>query len=131
MTSKVLGTALGVSVAGGALLLLALRARWVPGDLNPGIEGCLTASILGFVMALLHPMSYARALGLSVLPTAALYVLCVYAGGVATGLGMAGIQLLVMGFTGVAFGLRDERRDPARRGEPTRARHGRPAHSHA
>jgi hypothetical protein len=108
-TSKDLGTALGVTLAGGALLLFALRAHWVPADLNPGIEGCLTATIVGFLMALLHRMPYGQALALSALPTAAQYVVCAYAAGAGVGLGITGMQLVVMGLFGVALATREPR----------------------
>jgi hypothetical protein len=108
-TSKDLGTALGVTLVGGALLLFALRAHWVPADLNPGIEGCLTATIVGFLMALLHRMPYGQALALSALPTAAQYVVCVYAAGGGVGLAITGIQLVVMGLLGLMLAAREPR----------------------
>jgi hypothetical protein len=106
-TSKDLGTALGITLAGGALLLLALRAHWVPADMNPGIEGCLTATIVGFLMALLHRMPYGQALALSALPTAAQYVVCAYAAGPGVGLAITGLQLVVMGLLGLALTARE------------------------
>jgi hypothetical protein len=128
-TSKDLGTAVAISLAGIALVLLGMRAHWNPQDLNPGVEGCLTATVVGFGMALLHPVPYARALAICALPTAAQYFICAYAAVAATGLGITGIQLVLMGFVGIAFALREPREAAA----PSRASiiaARRPAHSH-
>jgi hypothetical protein len=105
-TSKDLGSALGITIAGVIAIFFALRGRWSPQDLNPGIEGCLTTTIVGFAMALLHGMPFGKAIGLSTVTTAAQYAICAYAAGPATAIGITGLQLLVMGFVGMALALR-------------------------
>lgn len=119
-TSKDLGAAVVVTLAGGVALSLALRAHWVPQDLSPGVEGGLTASFSSFLMALLHPLPYRRALALLAPLIAALFLGCASAAGPAVGLGMAGLQLVLMGIVGLALAARARRLNWARAGHGAR-----------
>ncbi len=129
-TSKDLGSAVLVTAVGAAALLFALRAHWSPQDLDPGVEGCLTVTIVAFLMALLHPLPYRQAVALCA-PLAVAQILTVrYAAGWATGFGMAGIQLVVMGAAGIALSLREPA--PAAAGpSPSPLATGRSAHAHS
>ncbi len=107
VTSKELRWALTVTGAGVVAITFALRAHWNPQDLDPGTEGCLTVVIVAFLMALLHPLSYGRALALCVPLVLPEFLLVQYAAGSATGAGMAGMHLVTMGFIGVVLALRE------------------------
>jgi hypothetical protein len=116
-TSSDFSWALTVTAVGAATILLALRARWAPGDLDPGIEGCLTGTVLGFVMALLHGLPYRGALALAAPTLMAQYFICAHVEGQAVGAGITGIQLVTMGIVGLAL----------TRGEQQRAEEAAPA----
>jgi hypothetical protein len=107
------GLAIGVTLAGIAVLLVAVYARYDVNDLSPGIHGCLTATMAGFVAALLHRLPYRFALALSTPTTLAQWVVCSQAGGRALGLGMTAFTLLFFGAAGVL--LRVSERDHTRR----------------
>jgi hypothetical protein len=129
-TSKDLRWALAMTAAGVLAIFFALRRHWVPGDLEPGIEGCLTVTILGFVMALLHGLPYRLSLAISAPTVVALYLGCAYAAGPAIGAGMTGVQLAIMGLVGVVLSLGEPRaeRDEPEAVRPLRAH--RPAGAH-
>lgn len=130
-TSRDLGLALIVTLGGGAVLLSALRASWNPQDLSLGVESCLTTTVVGFLLALLHPLPYGRVLALCAPLVAVEYWSCTYAAGSAVGRGIVGTQLVIMGFVGLALTLRERR--PAAAPEAVRAPCAapRPASSHA
>jgi hypothetical protein len=98
---------LAVTAVGGVALFLALRARWNPGDMNPGIEGCLTAGAVGFIFALLQPVPYRKALTMTSPVVVVQYLSCVFAGGPAVG--VVALQLLIMGFLGLVLVAREAR----------------------
>jgi hypothetical protein len=129
-TSKDLGPALAVTAVGAAVIFFALHARWSPQDLDPGVEGCLTVGIVGFVMAMLHPLPYRQAVALCVPAVAAGFFTVRYAASTAIGAGMAGIQLLIMGIAGVALALREPSEAVSVRAPPSPLM-GRSAHSHS
>jgi hypothetical protein len=106
-TPKDMSLALAATVAGGVALLVAQRAHWRPGDMSPGIEGCLTATTLAFILVLLHPLRYAHACALSVPFIVAEYVACAYSEGPGVGLAVVGMHLVFMGFVGVALARRE------------------------
>ena len=106
-TSKDVRAAVAVTAAGAVAIAYALRSHWNPQDLDPGVEGCLTVVVVGFVMAMLHPLTYRQALKLCAPMVVAEYLTLRYASGSATALGMAGIELVIMGFAGVALALRE------------------------
>lgn len=95
---------LGATLLGGFLLFLALRARWSPSDMLPGVEGALTAGVLGTILLLLHPIPYARAILYSAPILAIEYWSSAATGGPAVGL--VGLQLVIVGFIGLALGSR-------------------------
>lgn len=127
-TSRDLIWALVVAGAGAAAMFFALRAHWKPGDLDPGIEGCMTAGIVGFGMAMLHPLPYRWALGLCAPVLAAECLVMRYAGGTATAVGLVGIQLVIMGLAGLATALREPTQPESERARPS-DQLGRTAHS--
>ena len=104
--SKDSSLAIAVTLAGGVALLVAHRAHWHAQDLAPGIEGCLTVSICGSIVLLLHPLPYAYAVALSVPLLVGEYLACAYAESSAVGLGMVGLHLVFVGFLGIALALR-------------------------
>jgi hypothetical protein len=106
-TTRDLRWALGVTAAGAAAMLFAFRAHWSPPDLDPGIEGCLTAGMAGFVMAMLHPLPYGRALALCAPVVVAEYFTLRHTAGTAIGAGLVGVQLVFMGFVGLALALHE------------------------
>jgi hypothetical protein len=129
-TPKDTSWAMAVTLAGGLALLVAHRVHWHPQDMSPGVEGCLTATVLAFVLALLHPLSYGRALVLSVPLVAGEYLACAYAEGAPMGLAVVGMHLVVMGFAGLALARRDPQpATQARRA--TRAVGSRPLNAHS
>jgi len=110
-SSKDLYVALGATLLGGLLLFLALRARWNPEDMLPGVEGCLTAGVLATILLLLHPLPYARAMLLSAPVLAIEYWACVVSGGPAVGI--VGLHLIIVGFIGLAVITRGPNAAPA------------------
>jgi hypothetical protein len=92
------------TLLGGVLLYLAMRDRWSPSDMLPGIEGTLTTGVLGTIVLLLHPLPYARALLYSMPVLAIEYWACSTAGGPAKGI--VGLQLIIVGFIGLVVGSR-------------------------
>lgn len=121
-SSKDLYLGLGATLLGGLLLYLAMQARWSPGDMLPGVEGCLTAGLVGTVLLLLHPMPYARAVLISAPVLSIEYWACAVSGGPAVGL--VGLQLMIVGFVGLILGTRgaaasaDTRADAVERAVP-------------
>jgi hypothetical protein len=109
--------AAAMTAGGMATMLFALRAHWVPGDLDPGIEGCLTVTLVGFVMALLHGLPYRQALALCAVPVMAQYLLCAHAAGPAISAGITGMTLAIMGLVGLVTALGQPRAEPE---EPVR-----------
>ena len=107
MTSRDMALSLALAAAGVAAVIFAIAHRWNPQELNPGIEGCLTAGVVGFVMALLHPLPYGSAVALTAPIVAVEYTSSVVAGGPAVG--VVGVQLAVMGMIGLAVGLATRR----------------------
>lgn len=103
-SSKDRFVALGATLLGGLFLFLAMRARWSPGDMLPGVEGTLTAGVLGTILLLLHPVPYARALLYSAPVLAVEYEACAVWGGPAVG--VVGLQLLIVGFIGLVLSTR-------------------------
>lgn len=101
---KDLYVGLGTTLLGGILLYFALRARWSPSDMLPGIEGMLAAGVLGTILLLLHPIPYARAVLYSAPVVAIEYWACTTTGGPAVGL--VGLHLIVVGFLGLVLGSR-------------------------
>lgn len=104
VSSNDLYLGLGATLLGGLLLYLAMRAHWNPGDMLPGVEGCLTAGLVGTVLLLLHPMPYARAVLISAPILSIEYWACAVTGGPAVGI--VGLQLLIVGFAGLVLGSR-------------------------
>ncbi len=129
-TSKDLSLAVAVTIAGGLALFIALRQRWNPSDLSPGIEGALTTTVTAFIMTLLHRLEFPRVIAVNAPLLAILYVACALGGSPAVGLGMVGIQCVIMGFVGLALAFREPRPAPAPERAPQRAP-SRPAHSQA
>ncbi len=123
-SSKDLVVALSASALGAAALALAMHAGWSPGDMLPGIEGCLTAGVVGTVLALLHPMEYWRAVAWSAPIMVVEYASCAFAGGPA--LGVVGLHLVLAGLLGIVLALRAQ---PAAAGA-TEAREARLAGQH-
>lgn len=111
-TSKDLPLSVAVTVLGGAALLVALRMRWNPGDLSPGIEGAITTTVTGFVMVMLHGVDYPRNVAINVPMIVMLYLACALTTTPAVGVGMVGAQLVLMGFVGLALALREPRSQP-------------------
>lgn len=101
--------ATAVTLAGGVALVIAHRAHWQAQDLSPGIEGCLTTSVLGSIVLLLHPLPYASAVWLSVPLLVGEYLACAFGDSSAVGLGMVGVHLVIVGFLGIALSLREPR----------------------
>jgi hypothetical protein len=106
---KDLGWALALAIAGGASMLLASRWHWSAGDLSPGLEGCLTTAVVGFVMVLLHGLPYRHALALASPVVAAMYLVMAAAEGRALATGITGMALTILGVLGVALALGDPR----------------------
>jgi hypothetical protein len=102
MTSREMVLALVLTIVGAGLMAVAIAHRWNPQDMNPGIEGCLTAGVLGFLLCLLHPMSYATAASVTAPLVAVEYAATAVAGGPAVG--VVGIQLVIMGMIGLSLG---------------------------
>lgn len=97
--------ALGATLVGGLCLYFALRGGWKPQDMNPGVEGALGAGVLGTTLAVAQPMEYWRAALFSA-PLLLIEIVAVrYAGGPA--LGIAALHLIIVGFVGLAIGLRE------------------------
>jgi len=115
-TAKDSRLAMAVTVAGGVALVVAHRAHWHAQDLAPSIEGCVTASVLGSILLLLHPLPYTCTVVLSVPLVVSEYLACAYAESAAVGLGMVGLHLVIVGFLGIALALRVPERRTARRG---------------
>lgn len=126
-TSRDLVLALVVTVAGGAALLSALLASWSPGDMNLDIEAGLATAVVGFLLALIHPVPYRQVLALYAPLIAGEYWTCRYGADAVVARGVVGTQLVIMGFVGLALALREPRpaAAPSRRPAP-RATH-RPA----
>ena len=103
MTSRDMILALTLTLVGVAAVVFAIAHRWNPQELMPGIEGCLTAGVVGFIMALLHPVSYGNAVVIVAPIVAVEYVATAAAGGPAVG--VVGIQLAFMGLLGLVLGL--------------------------
>jgi hypothetical protein len=116
-TAKDQRLAIALTLAGGVSLFAAHRAQWHAQDLAPGIEGCLTASVVGSIMLLLHPLPYAWAAVLSVPLVVSEYLACAYAESYAVGLGMVGLHLVIFGFLGIALALRAPEQRAARRSD--------------
>jgi hypothetical protein len=132
-TSKDLSLAVAVTIAGGVAMALALRQRWNPSDLSPGVEGAITTTVTGFLMTLLHKVDYPRTIAINAPLVAILYAACLLGGSHAVGLGMAGLQCVIMGFVGLALAFREPRPAPAPAPKPARrtSATSRPAHSQA
>jgi hypothetical protein len=118
-TTNDLYLALGVTLVGGLLLFLAMRAHFSPQDVNPGIEGTLVAGVLGTILVLLQPLAYRRALFFTAPVVALQYWACAYAGGPAAGI--VGLHLLIIGFIGLGLALREPSPAPARKPAAARA----------
>lgn len=104
-TSLDLLLALTSTLVGGLCLYFALRGGWKPQDMNPGVEGALGAGVIGTTLAVAQPMEFWRALLFSA-PLLVIEVLAVrYAEGPA--LGIAALHLIIVGFVGLAIGLRE------------------------
>lgn len=97
--------ALATTLLGGLLLFLTLRARWDPLDMNPGVEGCLTAGVIGTILLLLARIPYQQAL-LFASPVLALEYWAVHAVG-GPAVGVVAIHLIVIGFIGLAISPRN------------------------
>jgi hypothetical protein len=119
-TLKDLALASVLTLMGGALVLVALRMRWNPQDLNPGIEGCLTVGVVGFILALLHPLEYRHAVLISAPVVAVQYGACLAVGGPAAG--VVGIELIIFGFVGLGMALHRSRPAPAAEGDSRSSR---------
>lgn len=101
-TSKDLPLPVAVATLGGAAIIVALRMRWSPGDLSPGIEGAVTTTVVGFLMLLLHGVDYPRSVIINLPMLVMLYLACALTTTPAIGVGMVGAQLVIMGITGLA-----------------------------
>jgi hypothetical protein len=130
-TSKDLGLSVAIAVVGGAALLWALRGQWNPSDLSPGIEGALTTTVVAFVMVLLHGVGLARAYLINAPLLAILYLACAYGGSPAIGLGVVGMQLVIMAFIGIALVVREPQKAPREAPQRALPQHGRPANAQA
>lgn len=104
-TSVDLLLALGMTLLGGLCLYFALRGGFKPHELTPGVEGALGAGVLGSTLAVLEPMEYWRALLFSAPLGAIEYVVVNHVEGPA--LGVLALHLIIVGFVGLAIGLRD------------------------
>jgi len=110
-TTKDLYAALGATALGGLFLFIALRARWNPQEISPNIEAVLCTGVMGTILALLSPMEFRHALSLSAPVVVIELFACVFAGGPAAG--VVGLHLLIVGFIGLAIGLREPRPERA------------------
>lgn len=108
--AKDVALAFSLAVFGGALLLGALRAGWVIEQMNPSIEGAITVGVVGFVLALLHPVGYRRAVIVSAPVLAVQAAACFATGGPAAG--VVGVELLFFGVVGIVKGIVADRRVP-------------------
>lgn len=113
-SSKDVVVALGSTLLGGVLLFLAMRARWSPMDMLPGVEGTLTAGVVATVLLLLQPIPFARAMLYSA-PILAIEYWAMASTG-APAVGILGVQLLIVGFIGLALATRA----PSRAAEASR-----------
>lgn len=104
-----------LTLVGVALVLVALRMRWNPHELNPGIEGCLTVGVVGFLFALLHPLEYRHAVLVSAPVVAVQVGACLAVGGPAAG--VVGIELIIFGLTGLGMGFFRSRPAPVAEGD--------------
>lgn len=104
---KDLFAALVATLLGGLLLFLTLRARWDPQDMNPGVEGCLTAGVIGTILLLLARIPFSQALVLASPVLAVEYWAVSAAGGPAVG--VVAIHLITVGFIGLALNTRNPR----------------------
>jgi hypothetical protein len=108
--------ALAMTLLGGLFLYFALRRGFKPHELTPGVEGALGAGVLGATRAVLHPMELWRAVLFST-PVLAIEVVVVshVDGPVA---GVVALHLIIVGFVGLALGLRDPGPDEEEDEEP-------------
>lgn len=97
--------ALGATLLGGLCLYFALRGGFKPHELTPGVEGALGAGVLGSTLAVMEPMEYWRALLFSAPLAAIECVVTSYVDGPV--LGVLALHLIIVGFVGLAIGLRD------------------------
>jgi hypothetical protein len=104
-TSRDLVLALVLTVSGGAALLAAVHARWNPGDMLPGIEGCVTAGVVGTLLALLQRIEYRTVVAMSAPVVVIEYLACVASGGPAAA--VAGMHLAAMGLLGLGLSFRE------------------------
>lgn len=93
-----------LTLAGGILVMTALVNHWNPNEMNPGVEGMLTAVALCPVFGLLHGLSYVDTVKLSV-PVLGIELFVSRAAN-APVLAVMGISLLVVGFLGFIASLR-------------------------
>ncbi|WP_233561467.1 hypothetical protein [Sorangium cellulosum] len=108
-----------VLLVGGALLWLRAAQR-TPGALAllPGVDGCMTAGIVGVLLALLHGIPYRTALLSAALPIALVQLLASELAGFSF-LPVLGIELTAFGL----FGLPLSRLPRRRRAATTRSLH--------
>lgn len=124
MTSRDLALSAALAIAGAAAITFAVAHRWNPQELNPGVEGCLTAGVVAFILTLLHRLPYGSAVALTAPIVALEYTATAVAGGPA--MGVVGVQLTVMGLLGLVLGFTREEPARASQGHAPEARaHGR------
>lgn len=110
--------ALALTVIGGAGLLVAVSRNWNAQEMNPGIEGALTAGILAPILALANGLGYRRSVALSAPIVVIQYSACLVAGGPA--LAVASLTLCCAGFLGFLVALFEP--EPRRAPSPRAAR---------
>ena len=109
------GLAPALLIAGIAAIFFAtLHAGSAP-DMNPGVEGAVTAGVFAPILALLHGLSFSEMLK-TVAPIWLMQIIATFAvnGGVASGIGIGigveigieiGIELCVTGAAGILMNL--------------------------
>src|SRR4051794_18482328 len=93
-----------LTAAGAALVMTALRDHWNPNEMNPGLEGSLTAVALCPIFGLLHGLSYTDTVKLCV-PVLGIELFVSRAVN-APVLAVMGISLSVLGVLGLLASLR-------------------------
>jgi len=91
--------ALLLACVGGISLVVASLASAHPFNMSPSMQGVLTCGVLGFVLAILHPLPYRQALRV-MLPIVAVQLAAFAAHGINIAAAM-GIEALVYGVVGL------------------------------
>jgi hypothetical protein len=95
--------AAAMMAAGGAVIGLALFQRWDPRQMNPGIEGALTAGFFGPALALLGGLRFSSTLQLAV----PIWIIQLFACAAVSGpvVAVLGLEMVALGGFGVLLAL--------------------------